>query len=407
MTPFPTVETRTFQLLQEPKIGGLTQEQILQLRLAKSDPTGKQAAILVVDDSDPMRDLLVLNLQQLGYENVTAAPDGQRALNLINRQEFDLVVLDIEMPHVDGYGVLRALKNDPTRRHLPVIVSSGLDQIESVVKCIELGAEDFLPKPLNIVIFRARVAASLERKRLRDLERLRLIQLQDEHRLLEVEQEKSERLLLNILPKTVAARLKQGERTIADRYSAVTVLFADVVDFTALASRIDPEELVSLLNDLFSRFDSLADRYGLEKIKTIGDSYLVVGGLPEPREDHATAVAALALDMLGAVDEFNRARKSAVAVRIGLNSGPVVAGVIGRQKFSYDLWGSTVNIASRMQSSGLPNRVNVSATTQGLLAATFQLSPRGIVFCKGLGDVQTYLLEGKRPEVPAEIAKPA
>lgn len=395
MTSPPTVETRTFQLLQQPRIGGLTPEQLLQLQLAKSDPTGKQAAILVVDDSDPMRDLIVLNLQQLGYENITAAPDGQRALNLIRRQEFDLVVLDIEMPHIDGYGVLTALKNDPTRRHLPVIVSSGLDELDAVVKCVQLGAEDFLPKPLNIVIFRARVAASLERKRLRDLERLRLIQLQDEHRLLEVEQEKSERLLLNILPRTIAERLKQGERTIAQRYAEVTVLFADVVDFITLANRTDPEDLVSLLNDLFSRFDQLADRYALEKIKTIGDSYLVVGGLPEPRADHAEAMATMALEMLEAVREFNAKRGSDLSLRIGINSGPVVAGVIGRQKFSYDLWGSTVNLASRMQSSGLPDRVNVSEATHALLAGKFNLTPRGTVNCKGLGDIRTYLVDGK------------
>lgn len=404
MTSPPTVETRTFQLLQQPKIGGLTPEQLLQLQLAKSDPAGKQAAILVVDDSDPMRDLIVLNLQQLGYENVTAAPDGQRALNLIQRHEYDLVVLDIEMPHIDGYGVLTALKNDPTRRHLPVIVSSGLDELDAVVKCVQLGAEDFLTKPLNIVLFRARVAASLERKRLRDLERLRLIQLQDEHRLLAVEQEKAERLLLNILPKTIAARLKQGERTIAERYSHVTVLFADVVDFITLASRIDPEDLVSLLNDLFSRFDQLADRYGLEKIKTIGDSYLIVGGLPEPRSDHAEAMAAMALEMLDAVQEFNAKRGSSLALRIGLNSGPVVAGVIGRQKFSYDLWGSTVNLASRMQSSGLPNRVNVSEATHALLVNKFNFTPRGTVNCKGLGDVHTYLLEGKIEQARSAMA---
>jgi class 3 adenylate cyclase len=326
---------------------------------------------------------------------VTAACDGEAALGLIRKQEFDLVILDIEMPRLDGFGVLQALREDHSRRHLPVIVNSGLDQLDAVVKCIELGAEDFLPKPLKSVIFRARVSATLQRKRLRDLDRLRLQQLQDEHRLLEIEQEKSERLLLNILPTAIATRLKQGERTIAERFAGVTVLFADVVDFVSFANRTDPETLVTLLNDLFSRFDQLAGRHGLEKIKTIGDSYLVVGGLPERRDDHAEAVARMALEMRDALKDFNAKWKMSLRLRIGLNSGPVVAGVIGRQKFSYDLWGSTVNLASRMQSSGVPDCIQVSEATQALLGGKFQLTPRGTVPCKGLGEVRTFLLEGE------------
>jgi adenylate cyclase len=305
-------------------------------------------------------------------------------------------VLDIEMPRVNGFGVLAALKQDPLRRHLPVIVASGLDQLEAVVKCIELGAEDFLQKPVNSKLLEARITGSLERKRLRDLERLRLLELQQEKLLLENEQEKSERLLLNILPKSIAERLKQGEGVIAERYAAVTVLFADLVDFTTLANGLDPEELVSLLNDLFSRFDRLADRHGLEKIKTIGDSYLLVGGLPQRRPDHAEAVAEMALEMLEALADLNRERGTSLCLRIGLNSGPVVAGVIGQKKFTYDLWGAAVNLASRMQSSGLPNRIHVPDGTYELLRDKFRLTERGTVNCKGLGDIRTYLLEGKK-----------
>jgi class 3 adenylate cyclase len=402
MTSPQSLETRAFQLLQPPAAGGLSPEQLTQLQLATTEAGGKDAAILVVDDSDAMRDLIVLLLQSHGYTQITAAVDGRMALNLIRRQAFDLVILDIEMPVVDGYQVLRELKDDPELRHLPVIVTSGVGGLDPVVQCINLGAEDFLSKPIENVIFRARVAASLERKRLRDLERLRLVQLRHEHRLLEIEQERSEQLLLSILPAAVARRLKRGERTIAERYAAVTVLFADVVDFSVLASSIPPEELVSLLNDLFSRFDQLASRYGLEKIKTVGDCYFVVGGLPEPRADHAAAVAGMALDMRDAVGAFNAARGRSLELRIGLNSGPVVAGVIGRQKFSYDLWGTTVNLASRMQSSGLPGSIQVSAATHDLLAGGFQLTPRGTVACKGLGEVRTYLLHG-REAAPAAV----
>jgi len=296
---------------------------------------------------------------------------------------------------MDGYKVLAALKADPVLRHLPVIVASGLNELEAVVRCIELGAEDFLPKPVNSVIMRARVAASLERKRLRDLEQIRLIELHWEKQLLAIEQEKSERLLLNILPASIAGRLKQGEQTIAERYADVTVLFADLVGFTTLVKHTDPVELVGLLNDLFSRYDRLASRLGLEKIKTIGDCYLVVGGLPEPRPDHPEAVANMALEMLAVLETFNRERGTELRLRLGMHTGPVVAGVIGHQKFAYDLWGATVNLASRLQTSGVPNRIHLSADTGELLRGKFRLAERGAIMCKGIGRVRTCLIEGR------------
>jgi class 3 adenylate cyclase len=382
-------------MLQPSANGGLTPKQQAQLELATSDPQGKQGAILIVDDNEELLRTIVLKLELFGYTNVATAPNGEVALTMIRERELDLIILDIEMPRLNGFGVLAALRDDPERRHVPVIVSSGLNDLDAVVRCIELGAEDYLPKPLKAVIFRARVAATLERKRLRDIERLRLIQVQHERRLLELEQEKSERLLLNVLPQTIAVRLKQGERTIAERYNGVTVLFADVVEFSSFASRTEPEDLVAVLNDLFSRFDQLADRHGLEKIKTIGDSYLAVGGLPERRPDHAEAIASMALEMLEALEMFNQSRGSELRMRIGLNSGPVVAGIIGRQKFSYDLWGSTVNLASRVQSSGLPGCIQLSPTTHELLQGKFEMTARGTVTCKGLGEVQTFLLHGR------------
>ncbi len=386
---------RTFELLRRVKSGGLSAEQAARLQLAQNDATDKQASILLVEDNPDLRRVIVLILESLGYTNLIEAEDGQIALDLLHRREFDLVVLDIEMPRVNGFEVLAALKQDPVRRHLPVIVASGLDRLDAVVKCTELGAEDFLPKPVNSVLLGARVGASLERKRLRDLERLRLLELQQEKQLLEAEQEKSERLLLNILPQAIAERLKRGEHTIAERYTDVTVMFADLVDFSTFANNTDPQELVAMLNDLFSRFDRITDRYGLEKIKTIGDCYLVVGGLPEPRASHAADVAAMGLEMIEALAALNRERQLSLAMRIGINTGPVVAGVIGSRKFTYDLWGATVNLANRVQSSGLHNRVNVSASTYELLKSTFRLTERGIVDCKGVGRVQTYLLDGK------------
>ena len=243
---------------------------------------------------------------------------------------------------------------------------------------------------------RARVAASLERKRLRDLEQLRLIELHWEKQLLAFEQEKSERLLLNILPPAIAERLKQGEQTIAERYADVSVLFADLVDFTTLVQNTtDPVELVGMLNDLFSRFDEVARTMGLEKIKTIGDCYLVVGGLPLPREDHPEAVATMALAMLDTLAAFNQERGMNLSLRLGMHVGPVVAGVIGHQKFAYDLWGATVNLASRLQTSGTPNRVLVSGEAGDRLRDKFRIVERGAIMCKGIGKVRTCFIDGK------------
>lgn len=387
-------ETRTFELLRRVKSDGLSAQTLALLQNAQDSGTDKQAAIMLVEDNAQLRNVIVQILGTLGYMNVTEAADGQVALDLLARRDFDLIVLDIEMPRVNGFEVLAALKRDPARRHLPVIVASGLDRLDAVVRCIELGAEDFLPKPVNAVLLGARVGASLERKRLRDLERLRLLELQQEKQLLQAEQEKSESLLLNILPKAIAERLKRGEHTIAERHAAVTVLFADLVEFSALSTHTDAQELVAMLNDLFSRFDRLAGQYRLEKIKTIGDCYMLVGGLPEPSASHATDVAAMGLAMLAALADLNRERGLNLGLRIGLNSGPVVAGVIGSRKFTYDLWGVTVNLADRVQSSGLPNRVNVSASTYELLKNDFHLTARGTVECKGIGQVRTYLLDG-------------
>jgi class 3 adenylate cyclase len=211
---------------------------------------------------------------------------------------------------------------------------------------------------------------------------------------LRLEQEKSDRLLLNILPQAIAERLKQDQSVIADTFAEVTVLFADIVGFTQISSQISPSELVSLLNEIFSTFDRLAEKHGLEKIKTIGDAYMVVGGLPMPRSDHAEAIAEMALDMQQAIAEFSNTHKQDFRIRIGIHSGPVVAGVIGIKKFIYDLWGDTVNTASRMESHGLPGRIQVTSATYERLQDKYLLQSRGTVEVKGKGEMNTYFLTG-------------
>ena len=348
----------------------------------------EQSRVLVVDDNEANRDLLARRVRRQGHA-VTLAEDGVQALELIRQEPFDLVLLDIMMPHMNGYQVLEHLKTDPTLRHIPVIVISALDDINSVVECIELGAEDYLPKPFNAVLLTARINNCLEKKRLRDQEQFYLEQLH-------TEKERSEQLLLSILPKPIIEQLKQGQHTIADSFAEVSVLFADIVDFTRISAYHSPIKVVSLLNKIFSAFDQLAEQHGVEKIKTIGDAYMVVGGLPTPRTDHAEAIAEMALDMLDEIARFHAETGEPLSMRIGINTGPVVAGVIGTNKFSYDLWGDTVNIASRMESQGLPGRIQVTTTTYNLLRDKYLFEERGVIPIKGKGDLTTYILAGRK-----------
>jgi guanylate cyclase len=213
---------------------------------------------------------------------------------------------------------------------------------------------------------------------------------------LRVEQRYAEDLLLNILPGSIAERLKANPRRIADQFPAASVLFADVVEFTPRSEDLSAAEVVDLLDRLFSHFDELAERQGLEKIKTIGDAYMVASGVPEPRPDHAQALARLALEMVGAMEPGGAMGDLGMEIRVGINSGPVVAGVIGRRRFLYDLWGDAVNTASRMESHGVPNRIQVTGSTYRLLRDEFLLEARGTISVKGKGDLETWYLVGRR-----------
>jgi class 3 adenylate cyclase len=306
------------------------------------------------------------------------------------------MLLDMEMPELDGIGVLRVIKADPDLMHVPVIIISGSEHFERTVECIQIGAEDYLPKPFNSVLLRARVFSALAKKRLGDLNRERIIELQQEKELLNIEQLKTEKLMLNILPKPIADRLKRGEKNIAGSYSEVTILFSDLVGFTKLSTTTTAAELVRLLNDLFSRFDRRAEDLGLEKIKTIGDAYMAVGGLPIPRSDHAHICAEMALGMFEDLKAFNQQHSMELNMRIGLNSGPVVAGVIGYTKFSYDLWGNTVNTASRMESTSQIGRIQVSPIVREAISDQYELEERELIECKGLGPILTSFLTRKK-----------
>jgi adenylate cyclase len=344
----------------------------------------RSSRILVVDDNAANRDVLERRLSREGHKVVTAT-DGAAALDLSAAQDFDLILLDLIMPGMSGFEVLRRLKSSERTRDIPVIVISALDELDSVVRCIEAGAEDYLSKPFNPILLQARVGASLEKKWLRDREKKFIAELEQEKR-------RSEALLLNILPQSIIHRIRNGETVIADRITEATILFCDLVGFTTISQELPADRLVDFLGEIFAAFDRLAAERGVEKIKTIGDAYMVAAGIPEVQPDHASRIATLALRMLEAVDTIAQATDVKLQARIGVHSGPIVAGVIGTHKFAYDIWGDTVNTASRMESHSLPGRIQVSAATRALLHEHFNFEPRGSIDIKGKGTMETFFL---------------
>lgn len=340
--------------------------------------------ILVVDDNASNRDLLKRRLERQGHA-VVLAENGSSALAIVKQTQFDLVLLDLLMPDISGFDVLSILKSDLSLRDIPVIMISALNEIDTIVRCIEAGAEDYLAKPFEPVLLRARIGSSLEKKRLRDRER-------EASEALRVEKERSEQLLLNILPAPIVDRLKDGETVIADHLANVTILFADFVGFTELSSKLSAPELVGVLGRVFSAFDRLALKFGVEKIKTIGDAYMAACGLFGQRDDHAHAVGNMAMAMIETLGKLNDELPTRLEIRIGMNSSDVIAGVIGTHKFVYDIWGDAVNVASRLESTSLPGCIQVSRATYEHLRDEFVFEPRGGLEIKGKGSLQTYFL---------------
>lgn len=351
-------------------------------------PVPGSGHILVVDDEPLNREMLIRRLKRMGF-TATGAENGLDALDIITREPFDLVLLDILMPVLDGFQTLERMKADEKLKHIPVIMITALDEVSATVRCIEAGAEDYVPKPFNPIILRARIGASLEKKRLRDKERAYLAEIQ-------AERTKSDQLLLNVLPKAIADRLKGGEETIVDAVPEATVLFADIVEFTRIAADLPPARTVALLNEIFSQFDQLVEGIGVEKIKTIGDSYMVVGGIPLPLANHAPACADMALAMLEVMKSFNQRNRSDWQIRIGMHTGPLVAGIIGSKKFAYDLWGDTVNIASRLESQGEAGLIQISQRTAELLEHQYIVEKRGPIELKHRGEMLAYRLVRRR-----------
>ncbi len=345
-------------------------ETLIRNRSSAARALGCRGLVLVVDDDEANRTLLRDPLETHGYE-VVEAEHGEQALEKVEHRPPDVILLDVMMPRMDGFEVCRRLKKDARTAHIPILIVTALSERMERMMGIAAGASDFLTKPVDLQELTLRVNHAVHTKHLFDQ--------------LQAEQARAEHLLLNILPRPIAERMRRGEVNIADQHPDVTVLVADLVGFTTLAAHIGPDQVVYLLNEIFSGFDLLTEKHGLEKIKTIGDAYMVAGGLPLPRPDHAEAIADLALDLMAEIDKFNRAYNTSIQLRIGISTGSVVAGVIGRWKFTYDLWGDTVNLACRLESLGQPSTIQVSGLTYERLKDKYQFNGSRSLDIKGRG----------------------
>jgi adenylate cyclase len=380
------------------------------------------ARILVVDDLEANVRLLERTLCGAGYASVASTMDPYEVCDLHRKNRYDLILLDLQMPGMDGFQVMEGLKEIEAGGYLPVLVVTA--QPGHKLRALQAGARDFVSKPFDLVEVLTRANNMLEvrllhtetknharmlEQTLREVEESReLIRRQSNevktlYDKIVVEQKLSERLLLNVLPRAIAERLK-GRReeigdsfpeVIADSFPEVTVLFADIVGFTKFSTGVSPERLVVLLNEIFTDYDTIADNRGLEKIKSIGDAYMAAAGLPVPVDDHAVRAAHMALDMLDALARFNERSGYRFQIRIGINSGAVVAGVIGKRKFIYDLWGAAVNTASRMESHGVAGRVQITEATRSRLGDPFLFEERGAIDVKDIGELRTWFLTGR------------
>jgi len=330
--------------------------------------------ILVIEDEPANIQTLSTLLKERGYQ-INIATNGRQALEVLERIRPDLILLDIMMPEMDGFETCRRIKASTAWREIPIIFLTAKTDTADIVRGFELGAVDYVAKPFNAHELLARV---------------------NTHLTLDYLHRENERLLLNVLPASIANKLKQQVGIIAERFDDVSVLFADIVGFTPLSARLSPTELIESLNRVFSGFDELADHHKLEKIKTIGDGYMVAGGLIEQNADHLAAMATMALAMHENVRKLD-SQFGGLSLRIGLQVGSVIAGVIGIRKFIYDVWGDTVNTASRLESHGAPGRTHVSEMVFERLQGRFAFEARGTIELKGRGPMNTYFLGAPTP----------
>jgi adenylate cyclase len=360
-----------------------------------------KAAILVVDDQEANVLLLERMLKGAGYTSIASTVHPQQVCELHRQNHYALILLDLQMPGMDGFQVMEGLKAIETDGYLPVLVVTA--QPDHKLRALRAGAKDFVSKPFDLAEVLMRVHNMLE---------VRLLHLESKklYDRVAAEQKVSERLLRNVLPQAIVARLKERPDTtadgfpeiIADAFPEATILFAGLHDFSRLTERMKAAEVVTLLNKIYSGFDVLAQNLGLEKIKIAGESYMLAAGVPVPRRDHAEAIAEAALALQQEIVRHDAPNEETFSLRIGINTGPVVAGVIGQTRFSYDVWGETVNTAWHMETYGAPGHIQVNETTYARLCDTYLFEERGEFFVKDKGELKTYFLKGRKPLQPSE-----
>lgn len=377
------------------------------------------APILVVDDRQENVFLLEEMLRQQGYSNVTASTDPLQVAPLHLEHRFALILLDMQMPGLDGLGVIEQLRSTMTELFLPVMVITAQSDFELRIRALSAGARDYVTKPFVVAELLQRIRNLLEvelsyRDRIDQAEileakvRERTLALQRSEAELETKvaartaelanaEARTLELLRNILPGDLVAELLSTGTTRPVRHDAATVLFTDFSGFTQAASSMPPDQMVAELNEIFAAFDDICDACGIEKIKTIGDAYMAAAGLPTGCADHAQRAVRGGLRFIEFIQHRNQSSAFKWELRVGVHSGPVVAGVVGKRKYAFDVWGDTVNIASRMESAGEPGRVNASAYTVHLVQHAFDCEYRGKLGAKGKGEIDMYFVLAERP----------
>ncbi len=363
-----------------------------------------KAKVLIVDDLAANVLLLERMLTGAGYEAVTSTLDPRAVHALHEKNRYDLIVLDLQMPGMDGFQVMEGLKDIEQDGYLPVLVITA--QPDHKLRALQAGAKDFISKPFDVPEVLTRVHNMLEVRLLHVEIQRKNDELKKLFDQVVAERKVSERLALHVPPDSIAARLQARPDVTADSFADVTVLIADIVGFTEMAPAVSPEQLALLLEEIFTSFDSVATKRGLRRIKTLGNSYMAAAGVPLPSGDHATQAAHAALDMVDALERFNERGGYSLQVRIGIATGAVVAGVIGKRMYLYDVWGDAVTIASRMESHGVAGRVQVSESTRRLLGEPFLLEERGVLEVEGKGELKTWFVGGRNGAVASTSRKP-
>lgn len=343
----------------------------------------QDSRILVVEDEELNRTLLVKLLQKEGFSKISTAENGLLALEMIRQTDFDAILLDISMPEMDGYDLLEQLHADMHLREIPVIMISGVDDSESTIRCIELGATDYLHKPIDPLLLRARLGSCLERKYLQNRQETYIAQMK-------AEKKRSDQLLNVILPSSVASELKSIGHIPPRRYDNTALLFCDISGFTAYCDKHSPDEVISSLQLLFGEFEEATRRHGLEKIKTIGDAFMSAAGLTVPHDEPLLAAIACGLDMIASTRNLDQSWD----IRVGINQGSVVAGIVGKDRYQFDVWGDAVNVASRM--ADIASKNSIALPLDAWLSIKNQCSgkSRGILEIKGKGKLEVVEVSG-------------